>query len=122
MMVRSPRRAGPRSVRRIALTTAGFLPISFVLFLVLYAGQTVLYPWVTKPIPAKAAWLNVPFFWLRTSVLAAVLFAVCFAFVRALLRDAIPPDDERERAHRNRIAVILLMLWLVTVSSGASIC
>jgi hypothetical protein len=104
------------SVRRIALTTAGFLPISFVLFLVLYAGQTVLYPWVTTPIPAKAAWLNVPFFWLRTYVLAAVLFVVCFAFVRALLRDALPPDDERERAHRNRVAVILLMLWLVTVS------
>src|SRR5439155_690214 len=101
---------------RIALTTAGFLPISFVLLLVLYAGQTVLYPWVTKPIPAKAGWLNVPFFWLRTYACAAVLFAVCFAFVRALLRDAIPPDDERERAHRNRVAVILLMLWLVTVS------
>ena len=45
------------SVRRIALTTAGFLPISFVLLLVLYAGQTVLYPWVTNPIPAKAGWL-----------------------------------------------------------------
>src|SRR5262249_57667165 len=28
------------SVRRIALTTAGFLPISFVLLLVLYTGQT----------------------------------------------------------------------------------
>jgi hypothetical protein len=104
------------SVRRIALTTAGFLPISFILLLVLYTGQTVLYPWVTTPIPAKAGWLNVPFFWLRTLGLAAVLFAVCFAFVRALLRDAIPPEDERERAHRNRIAVILLMLWLVTVS------
>ena len=104
------------SVRRIALTTAGFLPISFVLLLVLYTGQTVLYPWVTNPIPAKAGWLNVPFFWLRTYACAAVLFAVCFAFVRALLRDAIPPDDERERAHRNRVAVILLMLWLVTVS------
>jgi len=104
------------SVRRIALTTAGFLPISFILLLVLYTGQTVLYPWVTKPIPAKAGWLNVPFFWLRTYVCAAVLFAVCFAFVRALLRDAIPPEDERERAHRNRVAVVLLMLWLVTVS------
>ena len=104
------------SVRRIALTTAGFLPISFILLLVLYTGQTVLYPWVTKPIPAKAGWLNVPFFWLRTFACAAVLFAVCFAFVRALLRDAIPPEDERERAHRNRVAVILLMLWLATVS------
>src|SRR5439155_832858 len=95
------------SVRRIALTTAGFLPISFLLLLVLYTGQTVLYPWVTTPIPAKAGWLNVPFFWLRTYACAAVLFAVCFAFVRALLRDAIPPEDERERAHRNRVAVIL---------------
>jgi hypothetical protein len=104
------------SVRRIALTTAGFLPLAFVLLLVLYAGQSVLYPWVTTPIPAKAGWLNVPFFWLRTLGLAAVLFAVCFAFVRALLRDAIPGDDARERASRNRIAVILLILWLVTVS------
>src|SRR5207247_1250016 len=91
------------SVRRIALTTAGFLPISFVLLLVLFAGQTVLYPWVTTPIPAKAGWLNPPFFWLRTYVCAAVLFGVCFAFVRALLRDAIPPEDGREQARRNRI-------------------
>jgi len=104
------------SVRRIALTTAGFLPTSFVLLLVLYTGQTVLYPWVTTPIPAKAGWLNVPFFWLRTYACAAVLFAVCFAFVRSLLHDEIPSDAARERARRNRIAVILLMLWLVTVS------
>src|SRR5215813_9157167 len=44
------------SVRRIALTTSSFLPTAFLLFLVLFAGQTVLYPWVTTPIPAKAAW------------------------------------------------------------------
>src|SRR4030095_9229608 len=64
------------SVRRIALTTAGFLPTSFVLFLVLFAGQTVLYPWVTTPIPAKAAWLNPPFFLGRTWLCGARLFAV----------------------------------------------
>ncbi len=104
------------SIRRIALTTAGFLPASFVLLLILYTGQTALYPWVTTPIPAKAGWLNVPFFWLRTLVFAAALFAVCFAFVRALLRDAIPPDNPGDRANRNRIAIVLLALWLVTVS------
>src|SRR5881392_4407261 len=54
------------SVRRIALTTSGFLPAAFVLFLVLVAGQTTLYPWVTTPVPVKQAWLNAPFFWLRT--------------------------------------------------------
>jgi hypothetical protein len=104
------------SVRRIALTTAGFLPVSFVLLLVLMAGQTALYPWVSKPIPVKAAWLNPPFFWARTLVLAGILFVVCFAFVRALLRDPVPGHDEQERGRRNRLAFILIALWLITTS------
>src|SRR5262245_31928888 len=104
------------SIRRIALTTSGFLPTSFILLLILYMGQTALYPWVTTPIPAKAGWLNVPFFWLRTLGGAILLFAVCFAFVRALLRDPIPPDNPRDRANRNVISIILLALWLVIVS------
>jgi Ni/Fe-hydrogenase subunit HybB-like protein len=104
------------SVRRIALTTAGFLPIAFVLLVVLWAGRAALYPWVTTPIPAMAAWLNTPFFWIRTLGLAAALFATCFAFVRRLLRDPLPSEDGGERARRNRLAVVLLMLWVVTVS------
>ncbi|OLB52477.1 MAG: hypothetical protein AUH99_05025 [Candidatus Rokubacteria bacterium 13_2_20CM_2_70_11] len=104
------------SVRRIALTTAGFLPVAFVLFLVLFAGQATLYPWVTTPLPAKQAWLNVPFFWLRTLVGAAALFVAALALVRALVRDAVPPDDARERARRNRLAVVLLFLWVIGVS------
>src|SRR5687768_11997519 len=104
------------SVRRIAITTVGFLPVAFILLLVLVLGRVVLYSWVTTPIPVKAAWLNVPFFFGRTLLLAAVLFGVCFAFARAVLRDPVPPDDARERARRNRLATILLMLWVVTVS------
>src|SRR5881409_335863 len=84
------------SVRRIALTTAGFLPAAFVLFLVLFAGQTTLYPWVTTPVVAKQAWLNVPFFWLRTLVGAAALFIAALALVTALVRDAVPPDRSEE--------------------------
>src|SRR5262245_51188985 len=48
-------------MKQLALTTAGFLPVSFVLFLFLFAGRAVLYPWVTTPVPVKAVWLNVPF-------------------------------------------------------------
>ena len=96
------------SIRRIALTTSGFLPTSFILLLILYMGQTALYPWVTTPIPAKAGWLNVPFFWLRTLGGAALLFAVCFFFVRALLRDPIPPDNlQSYELMRSKIAVPL---------------
>jgi len=104
------------SVRRIALTTIGFLPVSFVLLLLLFLGREALYPWVTKPVATKVAWLNVPFFFARTIGLAAVLFAVCFAFARALLKDSVPPGNAEDRARRNRLAVALLMLWVVTVS------
>jgi hypothetical protein len=104
------------SVRRIALTTAGFLPVAFVLLVILFAGRAVLYSWVLHPLPVKAAWLNTPFFWLRTLGLAAALFGVCLLFVSALLRDTVPPGVEAERARRNRLAVVLLMLWVVTVS------
>jgi hypothetical protein len=104
------------TVRRLALTTAGFLPVAFVLLVVLFAGRAVLYSWVTTPIPVKAAWLNTPFFFLRTLGLAAVLFVTCFAFAGVLLRGPVTPADDRERSRRNRLATVLLFLWLITVS------
>ncbi|MGH7278549.1 MAG: hypothetical protein ACREJG_07655, partial [Candidatus Rokuibacteriota bacterium] len=104
------------SVRRIALTTVGFLPIAFILLVILFAGRAELYSWVTEPVAVKAAWLNVPFFWARTLIGAAVLFAVCFAFARILLRDAVAADAMRERDRRNRLATVLLILWVVILS------
>jgi Ni/Fe-hydrogenase subunit HybB-like protein len=104
------------SVRRIALTTVGFLPVAFVLLVVLFLGRSALYAWVTHPVPVKAAWLNTPFFWARTFLCAAVLFGLCWAFARTLLRDPIPPTDERERVRRNRLATVLLFAWVITVS------
>ncbi len=104
------------SVRRIALTTSGFLPVAFVLFLLLSLGGVTLYPWVTTPIPVKEPWLTWGFFWSRTWIGTGALFLVALLFVTALLRDAVPPDDERERARRNRLAVVLLVLWVVVVS------
>src|SRR6266851_6519333 len=104
------------AVRRIALTTAGFLPVSFVLLLIMFAGRAVLYSWVNTPVPVKAVWLNTPFFWLRTLGLAAALFGVCFAFIRALLSRPDAAVTDRDRARRNALAVLVLFLWLVTVS------
>ncbi|HYE92763.1 MAG TPA: NrfD/PsrC family molybdoenzyme membrane anchor subunit [Terriglobales bacterium] len=104
------------SVRRLALTTAGFLPVSFVLFMVLFLGREDLYSWVTKPVAVKAAWLNVPFFFGRTLVLAAALFLTAYAFIRRLLADPMPQEEERERTRRNRLATMLLFLWLITLS------
>jgi Ni/Fe-hydrogenase subunit HybB-like protein len=111
------------SVRRIALTTAGFLPVAFALLLLLILGQGVLYGrWIEPPadistlVAKKALWLNTPFFWARNVVLALALFAAAFAFVRMLLADPLPAETERQRVRRNRVAVSVLFLWVITVS------
>ena len=105
------------SVKRIALTTAGFLPISFVLFLILFAGRSVLYPWVTTPVPVKAAWLNVPFMSLRIGLGVALLYWVALRFSRAVF-DEQPgaADSDEARNRRNRLATALLVLFVVVLS------
>ena len=105
------------SVKRIALTTAGFLPISFVLFLILFAGRSVLYPWVTTPVPVKAAWLNVPFMSLRIGLGVALLYWVALRFSRAVFDEQTGAADSAEaRNRRNRLATVLLVLFVVVLS------
>jgi len=104
-------------VKQIALTTAGFLPVSFVLFLVLFAGRAVLYPWVTTPVPVKTNWLNVPFMSLRIGVGVLVLYAVAFAFTRAVIAEGrAAVDGATAMARRNRLATVMLMLYVVVLS------
>lgn len=105
------------SIKRIALTTAGFLPVSFVLFLVLFGGRTVLYPWVNNPLPLKAAWLNVPFMSLRIGVGVLLLYWVAMRLVRAVLAEDQPGGDSPHAVgRRNRLSTILLILYVVVLS------
>jgi Ni/Fe-hydrogenase subunit HybB-like protein len=102
--------------KRVALTTAGFLPVSVVLFLILFAGRAVLYPWVTTPVPAKAIWLNVPFMSLRIALGILLLYGVATVFLRAVFADERPGEGEASRARRTRLATIMLMLYVVVLS------
>jgi len=97
-------------VKRIAVTTVGFLPTAFVLFVVLFAGRAVLYPWVTKPIPAKEAWLNVPFMSARLGFGLLAFYAVVWAFSKAI------SSDEANRGRRRVLATIMLFLFVVVLS------
>jgi hypothetical protein len=103
-------------LRRIAATTAAFMPASFFLFLVLLAGLPVLYPWVSTPVPKKAVWLNVPFFVLRTAVGVAVLYWVSIRFARAVHASPAGAAEDPGRDQRARLATILLIFYVVVLS------
>ena len=105
------------SVKRIALTTAGFLPVSFVLFVVLFFGRATLYPWVTEPLPIKAVWLNVPFMSLRIGLGVLLLYWVAMRLVKAVLVEDQPGGDAPAAVNRrNRLAGWLLALYVVVLS------
>ena len=103
-------------LRRIATTTVAFMPVSFVLFLLLLVGMRALYPWVTEPIPRKAAWLNAPFFVLRTVVGVGALYWVSVRFARAVHGSPAGAAEDPGRAERARLAVWLLFLFVIVGS------
>jgi hypothetical protein len=103
-------------LRRIATTTVAFMPVSFVLFLLLMVGLRALYPWVAVPIPKKAVWLNVPFFVLRTIVGVGALYWVSVRFAKAVHASRAGASEEPGRAERARLAVWLLFLFVIVGS------
>ena len=105
------------SIKRVALTTAGFLPVSLVLFVVLFFGRAALYPWVTEPIPVKAAWLNVPFMALRIGLGSLLLYWVAMRLVKSILVEDQPGQDSPAAVDRRfRLAAVLLVLYVVVLS------
>ena len=105
------------SIKRVALTTAGFLPISLVLFVVLFWGRATLYPWVTAPLPIKAVWLNVPFMALRIGLGSLLLYWVAMRLVKSVLVEDQPGQDTPAAIDRRfRLASVLLVLYVVVLS------
>lgn len=66
-----------RPMKRLAEGFAAYLPVSFLLFWVLYLGRAEVFYWVRKPDTYKAPWLNVPFLFIRDG--ASLLFMTLIA-------------------------------------------
>ncbi len=71
--------AGP--IIRFAEAGVAFLPVSIVLFLVLFLGKHHLFPWIEHPTPARGNWLTVSWMFWRDLVSLLVLAGVAIAFV-----------------------------------------
>ena len=65
-----------RSIKRLAEATTAFLPVAFVLLMVLLVGSEHWAPWVHHPVEAKQGWLNIPFFVTRQTVMFLLLSVI----------------------------------------------
>ncbi|MDX1660683.1 MAG: hypothetical protein R3326_02735 [Gemmatimonadota bacterium] len=129
-------------LRRFSEGLTAFLPVSFVIMIVLFFGIDEVYHWIDHPLPAKEEWLNPTFFIVRETIGIAVLYGFALAMVYwslrpdlGRLRDRVTGwrsdlyarltggwqglDVEVERSRRNRgklapaLAVLYAVVWSV---------
>jgi len=78
--------AGP--IIRIAQAGAAFLPISLLLFLVIFlVGRTHLFPWIAHPTPKRGMWLTSKFMFARDLLSLLIVYGLAIRFV---LNDMTP--------------------------------
>jgi hypothetical protein len=95
------------SIRRFALAGVAFLPVSFILLIVVFFGSEVYFhDWLDvvrgerhdAVVEAKAAWLHLPSLIIRNLVGVLVLYALAIAFaVYSLRTDVYGVGPKRER-------------------------
>jgi Ni/Fe-hydrogenase subunit HybB-like protein len=82
--------------KRTAEAMAAFLPISFILFLILFWGRHDWIPWLEHPDPHKTPWLNLPLFFFRNAFGLLLLYGMSFYYLYLSLR----PDVGAAVEHR----------------------
>jgi hypothetical protein len=99
---------------------AGFFPLSFALFLLVFIGSRHLFPWLHEDLHGKEIWLNIPFLLARDGAALLILYGCGFAFLsqdlklklassppssglRRLLAGGLPGDEAGLRRVRHRM-------------------
>ena len=69
------------NVAKIAEAFSAFFPVSFILFIFLFIGQTHVFPWVGEDLHGKEVWLNIPFLFTRDVVGFLILYLLGFGYL-----------------------------------------
>ncbi len=104
-----------RQVQTVAESFACFLPLSLLLYLLLVlAGAGSLYPWITDPPAARAAWFSLPFLALRDGIGLVLLYGVGGKFLLAS-RQSRRKESPRP-ANLSALAVLTIVLYALVFS------
>jgi hypothetical protein len=89
--VTKARWTGPLS--GLAEAFAGFFPLSFILFLILFLGRSHVFPWLQEDLHGQEAWLNIPFLFTRDAAGLLILYGCGFAYLSQALKLKLDPHQ-----------------------------
>ncbi|MGE5838970.1 MAG: hypothetical protein ACM34H_03475 [Deltaproteobacteria bacterium] len=101
---------------------AGFFPVSFVLYLLLFPGRAFVFPWLEGDLHGKEAWLSIPFLFLRDTAGLLILYGLGFAYLyhglklKRGLREASGKTEAAWHRRMNVIAVLYIMAYALVLS------
>jgi len=125
-----------RPIMRVAEALGSFLPVSFLLLLILFLGKDYILPYATQDYGAKEAWLNIPFVAAREVGGVLILFSLSLLYLYYSLREdlggtkyalsglaawvALGWKGEDERAHcytkLSTLSPIITLLYAIVFS------
>lgn len=110
-------------IQRVPEAMTAFLPVAFILMLLIYFGMDHLYSWTDadhtdKIIEGKRAWLNIPFFFFRV-----IFYFTGWIVLTWLMRrntNTLMTSSDIKYYQRGRIfAALFLVFYAITVSTSS---
>jgi Ni/Fe-hydrogenase subunit HybB-like protein len=110
-----------RPLKRIAEGTWLFMPVALLLYLVLFSGAEVLFPWFRNPYPGKEQWLSLPNVVTRDLLGLLVLCGLNLAYLLSSLRPDLGALREAGIGKANGLWAMLSRNWKgLAVEQGRS--
>ncbi len=100
-----------KPLERLSQAGAFFLPVSLILFILLFLGSEHLFPWLREPIPAREPWLNLPFLFYRNVLGLLALVALSLFFLYYSLRPDFGSLKEKGVPEGGALARLLTSGW-----------
>ena len=102
-----------KNIRHIMEGLSLFSPVALVLFLILFLGADVVFPWVKEPVPEKEFWLNLTHLFVRQNVNFLVLDILNLTFLYRSFRPDIGLLEKEGAIRSGR-----LVRWITRGWSG----
>ncbi len=111
-----------RPLQGLAESFAGFFPVSFVLFLLLFPGRAFVFPWLGGDLHGKEGWLSIPFLFCRDAAGLLILYGLGFAYLhhglklKKGLRDASEKTGDGWHHRMTVLAVLYILAYALVLS------